>query len=201
MKRSDIRELYYIIHIDNLLSILKHGILCNHKANNFVRRSIADPKIQKRRDKAVIPGGKHKLHDYANLYFNARNPMMFKRKEISKELVVLRIDSSILDEPGVVISDRNASSDYVRFYPSPEGLKYLDKDLIFAEYWTDPDPIIAYERKSVICAEVLVPDFVSSKFIRGIYASCNESQQIVTDLLKGLSICGNIQINSHLFFQ
>jgi hypothetical protein len=200
MKRSDIKELYYITHIENLTSILKLGILCNNKAKNFIRKSIADPEIQKRRDKAVIPGGKRKLHDYANLYFNPRNPMMFKRKDMHRELVVLRIDSTIFNEPGVVISDCNASSDYVRFYASPEGLDYLDNGLIFAEYWTDSDPIAAYKRKSVICAEVLVPDFVSPRFISGIYVSCEETHKIVVDSLEGSLIVGNVRINPKLFF-
>jgi len=80
MNRSDVKELYYILHIDNLKSILQHGILCYNKAKKFGYTSIADEEIQKRREKVVIPGGKRKLHDYANLYFNARNPMMFKRK-------------------------------------------------------------------------------------------------------------------------
>jgi len=162
-------------------------------------QSVADPIIQERRAKIVVPGGM-KLHAYANLYFNARNPMMFKRKDIHKELNVLRIDPVILDEPEVAISDGNASSYYVRFHPSPEGLKYLDRDLIFARYWTDANPIIAYQRKSAICAEVLVPDFVPAEFITGIYVSCREFYQKVAELTRGLPLCNNISINPTLFF-
>lgn len=123
MIRSEIKELHYITHIDNPSSIVQHGILSHNKAKKKQCQSVADPIIQERRSKVVVPGGM-KLPAYANLYFNARNPMMFKRKDIHKELIVVQIDPAILDEPKVVISDGNASSDYVRFYPSPEGLKY-----------------------------------------------------------------------------
>ena len=201
MNRSDIKELYFITSIDNLTSIIQNGILCYYKVNKTLCKSIADPEVQKRRDKTVIPGGKRKLHDYANLYFNARNPMMFKRKDIHKELAVLRIDSAILDEPDAVISNGNASSGYVGFYASPEGLRYLDRDLIFAEYWTDSNPIIAYRRKFAICAEVLVPDVVESKFITGIYVSGEDTHQKVVELVKGLPFSGKILINPNLFFQ
>lgn len=133
MTRSDVKELHYISHIDNLVSIFKYGILCHNKAKKIKFKSVADEEVQKRREKVVIPGGRHKLHDYANLYFNARNPMMFKRKDMHKELAVLRIDSAILDKPDVIISDMNASSGHVRFYPSPEGLKHLNKNLDFCK--------------------------------------------------------------------
>lgn len=200
MNRSDVKALHYITHIANLGSILQNGILCHNKAKKIECESIADPQIQERRNK-VIPGGKAKLHDYANLYFNARNPMMFKRKNIDKELAVLRIDSTILDESGVVISDGNASSDYVGFYPSPEGLKRLEKDLVFAKYWTHPNPFIAYTRKSAICAEVLVPDRVPPRFIAGICVSCKESYQKVVTLLEGTKMSVTIEVTPNLFFQ
>lgn len=200
MNRSCVKELYFITHIDNLKTILELGILCNRRAKKIIYKSIADPVIQKRRENAVIPGGKHKLHDYANLYFNPRNPMMFKRKDIHQELVILRIYSGILDKPGVVISDMNAASDYVRFYPSPDGLKYLNKDLIFTKYWTDPNPIIAYQRKSAICAEVLVPDSVEPKYITGIYVSCQDTYEKLVELLDKSPLSGKISIKPKLFF-
>ena len=201
MKRTDVKELHYIAHIDNLKSILKYGILCHNKIRNIKFKSIADSTIQNRRAKVVIPGVKRRLHDYANLYFNARNPMMFKRRNMHKEMCILQISTKILDQPDVVISDGNASSDYVRFYSPQEGFKYLDKDLIFAEYWTDPNYIIAYHRKFAICAEVLVLNSVSPEFIIGIYVSCENTFQKLVKLLKEFLIVKKISINPNLFFQ
>lgn len=200
MNRTDVKELHYITHIDNLKSILQNGILCYNKAKKIQCKSIADPEIQKRRNK-VIPGANRKLHDYVNLYFNARNPMMFKRKDIHKELAVLWVDSTILDETGVVISDRNASSDYARFYPSPGGLESLDGTLVYADDWRHEDTFQYWKRKSAVCAEVLVPNFVPPKFITGIYVSCAESNQKVVSLLAGTQISNKVGVKSNLFFQ
>ncbi len=187
MKREDIKELHYITHIDNLLSIIDSGVLSYEKAKKKQHKSVAKPEVQERRAKVVIPGGK-RLHCYANLYFNARNPMMRALVDNNKhkELLVIQIDMSILDEPGVIISDRNASSiEYVRFYSVPDGIDKLNKNIIFARYWTNPDPnpIKQFELKSGICAEVLVPDCISPKFIKGIYVFCEESLKRVKSLL------------------
>jgi hypothetical protein len=48
-----------------------------------------------------------------NLYFHARNPMMFKRR--GEALCVLRVSTDVLQINGTVITDQNAASDYVRF--------------------------------------------------------------------------------------
>lgn len=118
-----------------------------------------------------------------------------------EDLAVLRIDSSILDEFEVVISDGNAASGYAKFHTSPEGLRYLDKNLIFAEYWTDPNLIIEYRRKCAICAEVLVLDSVSSQFIIGIYVCTQKTYEKVVELLRELSFVDKISTNPRLFFQ
>lgn len=195
MNRSDVNELYYITHIDNLESILRYGILCYYKAKKILRKSIADPEIQERREKVVIPGGKHKLHDYANLYFNARNSMMYKRKDIHREICILRINPAILDKPNVIISDKNASSDYVRFY-SPKELDKLDGALIFSNDWRNNDYYEYRKRKSATCAEVLVLGSVVPKFIIGAHVSCRDTRQKVIKLL-----ANNVSINPKLFFQ
>ena len=64
-------------------------------------RTAPDPKPKS-------PGGL-KLHQYANLYFHARNPMMYSRKEKAAELCVLCVSLEVLRLPGVVITDKNAA--------------------------------------------------------------------------------------------
>ncbi|MDI6752080.1 MAG: DUF4433 domain-containing protein [bacterium] len=203
MKIEDIKELHYITHIDNLLSIVDYGILNYEKAKKKQHKSVANPEVQERRAKVVVPGGK-KLHYYANLYFNARNPMMraLIDNDKHKKLLVIQIDISILDEPGVIISDRNASSiEYVRFYSVSDGIDKLNENIIFARYWTDHDSIKQFELKSGICAEVLVPDCIPPKFIKGIYVSCEESLKKAKSLLINSHFADKIFINSDLFFQ
>ena len=199
MKRSDVKALYYICHIENLPSIIKDGILCYNKAKKLKHKVIHDPNVQERRKNKQIPGG-GKLHDYANLYFNPRNAMMYKRKELHKEICILILDPKILNATNVVISDMNASSDYARFYSLKE-LDKLDGELIFAKDWTHPDPIEYFKRKSAVCAEVLVPSFIPSNFITGIYVSCNESREKVKRLLEDSPLQDEIFVNDDLFFQ
>lgn len=196
MNREDISELHYITHIDNICSIIQRGILCNRKAKRLTHVSVALPEVQDKRTNKSVPGGKS-LHEYVNLYFTARNPMLFKRRTQHEELCVLIVSSAVLDLPDVVITDGNAASDYTIFLPSPSGLKKVDKELVYAEYWTDADTFKEWEKKRVKCAEVLVPDKVDTTYIIGGYASCSSSAQALNNLGVGLSI----KINPHLFFR
>jgi ssDNA thymidine ADP-ribosyltransferase, DarT len=65
------------------------------------------------------------------------------------DLCVLRISSSVLRLPGVIIADGNAASDYTSFWASPSGLAKVDKDTVFAEWWTDPNQFVAWEIKEL----------------------------------------------------
>lgn len=178
MTEEDVKELYYIAPIENLTSILKRGILSHRDSKRFKPRSIAEPGVQDRRAKVWIPGGLS-LHSYANLYFNPRNPMMFKRKLMHKELAIVRVSKDVLRADGVVIADRNAAASDVRFGPSPNGLEYVKGQYVFATYWNDDDIFLFREKKAVICAEVLVPRVVQRDLITGLLVSCEESLQRV----------------------
>lgn len=196
MNRNDLRELHYISHMDNVISVLKQGILSHNCMKKLKHISVAMPEIQERRSKKVVPNGRP-LHDYVNLYFNARNKMLFKIKDRHTELCVLRISTDVLDLRGVIISDQNASSDYVLFVSAPDGLRVVDRDKVFAERWTHPDHISTWIHGSIMCAEVLVPDRVDPRYIQGAYVSCNESKEAFDSLDTGIEAI----INSHLFFR
>src|SRR5262249_15570914 len=137
------------------------------------------------------------LHDYANLYFHARNPMMYKRRVMHATLAVLRVHPDVLDVPGVVIAPGNASSDWTGFWPSPDGLAKIDRELTFAEDWRDPDPITYYRKKSAKCAEVLVPDQVDCAFISGFYVSNPMALPVVANL----QLPWPATVNAHMFFR
>src|SRR2546423_7579902 len=109
MNRSDITELHYITAIANVTSILQHGILSNTLAIELAHDSVAMPEIQERRRNKHIPGARM-LHEYANLYFDAHNPMLSKCRQRNNEICVLRVDPAVLDTAGVIVTDRNAAS-------------------------------------------------------------------------------------------
>ena len=64
----------------NIASVMTHGILSYERASKLAHHSVAMQAIQDRRDQKYVPRGL-RLQQYANLYFHARNPMMFKRLE------------------------------------------------------------------------------------------------------------------------
>jgi len=195
MNRADLSELHFISEISNMPSIMEKGILCNIDARRLRHVSVALSDVQDKRDRKVVPGGLP-LHEYANLYIFARNPMLSRIRARNASLCVLRVSTVVLDLPNVVIADGNAASQYTRFWPSPEGLEAVDADVVFAEYWTDNDQIAAWRKSRIRCAEVLVPKRVDPKFIYGAYVSGQEALRTFQAVETRLPV----QINAHLFF-
>ncbi len=196
MNRAGLEELHYIAHFNNLPSILQVGILCHTKAAALNPTSVASQDVQNRRAGRGVPRGR-RLHDYANLYFTARNPMMYVLRSQHADLAVLTVDTTVLDIPGTVLADGNAASDATAFYESPGGLGNLDEDAIFATDWTDQDLFEYWYKKRVKCAEVLVPDEVQPDFIIGAYVSSQGNLARFGAL--GLGI--NASVNTSLFFR
>jgi len=201
MKRNELEELHYITTIRNVPSIMAKGILSHKLVRKIDHNSVAMEVIQERREKKVVPGGRP-LHEYVNLYINGRNKMLYRviceGKVQHVDLCVLRVNTEILDLPDVVVVDQNASSEYAAFYPAPDGLKHLDRSLIFAGYWTHPNnPIEEWRHGSIICAEVLVPDRIDPCLIMGAYVSCPEAKT----KFEALSVDIPVTVNSYLFFK
>ncbi len=162
-----ITEFHCIMPMANIPLVLQHGILSYERTAKLAHKSVAMQPVQDRRDVKRVPGGLM-LHRYANLYFHARNPMMFSRQEEAPRLCVLRVSIAVSKLAGVVFADRNASSDWVRFL-QPSQSNLLDFDRIYAMDWRDPDRFIYYEKKLKKCAEVLVPERVEPRFLTGAY--------------------------------
>jgi hypothetical protein len=190
-----IEEFQSIMPIRNVPSVLEHGILSHERMAKLPHASVAMQEVQERRDQVRIPGGLM-LHQYANLYFHARNPMMFKRKEEAGILTVLRISTEAWHIPGAVIADQNAATDWVRFL-SIEQAVLLDLEAIYARDWRHPNDPIAYRRhRAKKCAEFLVPHCLPAHFITGAYV-VNEQAELE---LAGLGFTLPIEIDADLFF-
>lgn len=150
--------------------------------------------MQDRRDVKTVPGGL-RLHQYANLYFHARNPMLSVRRH--EDVCVLRVSTQVLGMNGVVITDQNAASNYVRFY-APTQWRLLHFDDIYARDWTHPDDQIQeWRHKSRKCAEVLVPHMVPSAMITGAYVVDEAAQAS----LRQTGFALPITVNPDFFFR
>ena len=189
-------ELHCIMPMDNIPSVLEHGILSYERAAKLKHHSVAMQPVQDRRDQKQVPGGM-KLHQYANLYFHARNPMLFKRKDEAPNLCVLSVSTSVLALPGTVISDQNAASDYVRFL-DPSQWELLDFDDIYAMDWRHPNDQISYWRhKARKCAEVLVKERVDPRFLIGAYVLDDRAAA----RLGGLGFTLAVKVSPEIFFR
>jgi len=196
LKRADVKELYYITPIANVVFIMQHGILSNELSKKVPHDSLAMEEIQDKRKNKRIPGAK-KLHEYANLYFDAHNPMLSKRRNQNNQICILRVNPSVLDLPDVIISDRNAASNWVRFNSVIDGLAGLDKNKIYAKYWTNANNRYdLWEKKLIKCAEVLIPDRVETKYVIGAYVA----NQTALKALQKLGIQLTASIRNDIFF-
>ena len=181
--------------ITNVTSVLEHGLLSYDRASKLTHRSIAMPEIQDRRDQVQVPGG-FRLHRYANMYLNARNPMLFKRKSEIQSLCILRISTKARHLQGAVITDCNASSKYTRFLSIGQ-VSELDLEAIYSKDWRHPEDHIAYLRhKSQMCAEFLVPNQLPPEYIMGAYVVDRTTRR----RLSGTGFPHPITVNRELFF-
>ncbi len=201
MRRDELEELHYIAAISNVASILLHGILSNHliKRRKIEHESVADSNVQDTRSRIVVPGQRGRpLHHYANLYFNARNTMLYRiHRHEGKKVCVIRVNPSVIELPEVVIADGNAASEeFTAFWAYPDGLDRIEEEIVYARSWNHANFIVKATRKRQMCAEVLVPDHVDSDYITGIYV-CNNSDR--DDLAE---ICDHemLTVRSYLFF-
>jgi hypothetical protein len=123
--------------------------------------------------------------------------MLFRRINMHRTICVLSVDLAVLDLPGVVVTDQNAASNYVRFAGGQDALAIVDLAFTFAEFWTHPeDTIQEWRHKSAMCAEVLVPDVVPPRFVTGAYVSGSAAARNFDAM--GLALAGSI--NRALFF-
>ena len=197
MLREQLRELHYITCFANVPSIRQLGLLSHDLAEDVDHTSIALEGVQDLRADQVVAG--RPLHSYVNLYFWARNPMLYLRYigESRRDLCVLSIDHRVLDLPGVVVTDRNAAKSWRRAeLVSNDGLRIVDRDTTFAERWTYGDQLERERRKTATQAEGLVPDRVDPRYIRGAYLPSRRACARLYELLPDLPM----RPWGHLFF-
>lgn len=169
-------SVYNIMPLENIPSVLQHGIVCYEQMQKSSHSSIAMDAVQAKRGKVVIPNG-YPLHQYANLYFSYHNPMLYKRQKLADELCILAISTKAMDIEGCILTDRNAATSLVRFFTPAEGLEKLDFEKIHARFWTDTNPFIQREKKAIKCAEILIPHSVSPDYIEAACVVSDEAKE------------------------
>jgi hypothetical protein len=198
-KKSRVEGLYYITHIDNIASILKDGVL-SHKlveSKGVKFTPIYDADIVSNRQSRQVTDNKN-LWDFANLYFQPRNPMLYRvlDERNKDEIAILEISPIVLNLPGVFVSIGNAASTLSDIFQAPEGMASIHKmwDTIDSDWWNSQDG-----SKRKIMAECLVPDSIPPQYIHSIYVANNK----VAAKFRGQmpQSRANIIPEPHMFFQ
>lgn len=182
-KGKFLQNLFYITHIDNIPSIIQNGILSHKQVENKNIKYTpiyAEEIVASRQEKAVPNDGRSLWH-FANLYFQPRNPMLYRVLSglTSNQVVVLALNKSILERNDIYITDGNAANNSTVFNNSEQGKKVIAKisSVFNKEYWTEES-----DNKRKIMAECLVPESISPDYIQTIYVADYETAQVVKNL-------------------
>ena len=180
MKRPQTKWLYYITHIDNIPSILRNGILSHEQieTREIKYTRIYDKDIVANRQQIHAPNGKS-LWNFANLYFQPRNPMLYRvlHEKSEDEIAIVAVQPAILQRPDIYVSTGNAaslSSDILHAVEVKRALPQIIRDTVNVEWWNDVDG-----SKRKIMAECLVPDVVPADLIESIYVASTQAQEKV----------------------
>ncbi|MCS6887469.1 MAG: DarT ssDNA thymidine ADP-ribosyltransferase family protein [Chloroflexus sp.] len=197
--KPNIRSLFYITHLDNLPSIVQHGILSHAQveARGLSPTPIYDANIVSRRRERQAPDGRS-LWEFANLYFQARNPMLYRviGEKGKQHVVIIGIDPSVMELPGCLIAAGNAASPLSEIVPVAEGLPKIAAlwKVINSEWWRQADG-----SKRVMMAECLVPDIISPTYLQTIYTPNHKTAETVHRLMPDCKI--PVVPEPNLFFQ
>lgn len=163
LDRYAIHCLYYMVHMDNLPSIIHRGILSHNKAEHLQHQDVSLSWMQDQREKIVPVSGKP-LHEYVPLYFATHTPMQYIITHNNQwghptipqdDLIFIEISPlRVFITRGVVFTDGNAGRYRAKFYTNIADLDKLHWDIIRKR------KVMGSDTKLWKCAEVLVPDVI-----------------------------------------
>ncbi len=205
-------EFYYITHIDNLKSILEIGILSNEQVS---KKKIEFKKIS---NENILKKRKEKgLSNYANLYINPRNAMMYQiYKGLNWHLVVIGVNGNdILGKEDIKISIGNAASDYSKILDRHDFkniIKFISDVRNIRDWISEYEsiPISDYLKKEVygflspkkfIQSEILVKEKVNKKYIKCVYVPNETLKEKALEIIKTLKINVDVILNPDMFFE
>ena len=175
IQKHNIQYLYHMTALDNLASVLEHGLLSHNEAHksNLVHVDISNPQVNDRRSRNAV--NNILLHDYVNFYFQPKNPMLSAKRDVQQQIVFLGADPRLLLLPSTIFSDGNAGTEpgKTKFWTGTNKLDNLRWDIINAQYWNDFE-----DGKRIRCAEVLVYPKVAVSNILKIF--CHPATRKIT---------------------
>lgn len=151
------------------MGILSHRYVEEH---NVRYKAIYDTETVSHRKAKTTPDGRS-LWEFANVYFQPRNPMLFRvvHERDPKEIVVLGIQPGVLETSGAYITNGNAANNATVFFDYKSGMEAVSDiwSTIRSEWWNSLDG-----SKRKIMAECLVPGIIPPDFIHSVYVVNHE---------------------------
>ena len=156
------KYLYHMTHINHLGGMMQHGILSHTLAHdlNMTLVDISDPAVQERRHDRIETVYKRHIHDYAPFYLNPKNPMLYVRRHLQQELVIVCVAPVIIKDHQYVYADGNAASGSTTFGTNDHIFDSCT-DVLLAGSWN-----CFQDGKRKRCAEVLVYPKAEPKYIQ-----------------------------------
>ena len=190
-----IEYLYHMTHRNNLQNILQNGLQSHNQArtNGLTQVDIADNQVNDRRSR-LEPIYNRSIHDYVPLYFNPKNPMLFKRSNLQDEIVILAIYRLILYRKGTLFTDGNAAAKATTFFNNLEELKQLNWECLNTEYWND-----FADGKRIKCAEVLIYPDIPTVLVQKIFCKTVATKQFVENRIVNYPQI-RAEVNENLYF-
>ncbi len=178
---------------------LEKGILSHEQVekNEINYTPIYNKEIIENRRNKIIPDGRS-LWCFANLYFQPRNPMLYRvicEKSIDT-IAIIALKKNVLNRNDIYISLGNAASFNTEILPAKEGKRKLSsiKKILEKDWWTEESG-----DKRKIMAECLVPDKIEPTYIHTIYVANHKTAERVKEMLYSENI--PIVPQPNMFFQ
>lgn len=171
---------FYMMHLENLESVLAHGIYCHKTAleKGMIMKDISSAGVQRLRSRqkdVTCQSAEYSVypHMYVPLYFATNTPMQFVVVDRFKEnVVLLKVDANVCRKPGTLFSNGNVADHESSIYDSDRFVTEVDWDRVF----DSKRPAFSADWKRVRAAEVLIYEVVEPNYIREIHVHCNASE-------------------------
>jgi len=147
-------KLIHYTPIENLEEIKKHMIL--YSSNQLLQRNIQPSYMSNNLSRQIDSA--RGINGYVFLVFRENHPLIYKISRSNITLLRIPIDITILDLPGVLISDRVANDSNANFYTPEIALDVLRIDLCNKNYIGNRG---VWEQ--VIRYEILIPESIDLK--------------------------------------
>ena len=198
LEKCGIETIDHMTHIDNLETILAHGLYAH--SNPYKQTDISNEEVNDRRSK-LEPVYHKSIHDYVPFYFNARNAMLYRNQcHFGEDIIILGFEQDIILEENVLFTNNNASSGSASFTSDASELldsTFIDWDIVFSNRW-----VHGGERDTatmqMMMAEVLIPKHVKSSKIQVIYC---QSSSIKDKIEHNFELNGiKVVVDTNVFF-